>query len=145
MDELAHRFLVAAHPHGDLRRPLATGAGQHHLAATHLYAIRRAQTGFPGRALLVGERTDNDGRSPTSQDTPFRPTFTENALGWLLRCQRQAEPKRRSLPWRTLDAHLSLMLLNDGATNMQSQAESDPSATLDLDPLSAVEAFPDLL
>src|SRR5258706_232073 len=66
-------------------------------------------------------------------------------LGWLLRCQRQAEPKRRSLPWRTLDAHLSLMLLNDGATNMQSQAESDPSATLDLDPLGAVEAFPDLL
>src|SRR5258706_13490651 len=66
-------------------------------------------------------------------------------LGWLLRFQRQAEPKRRSLPWRTLDAHLSLMLLNDGATNIQSQAESDPSATLDLDPLGAVEAFPDLL
>src|SRR5260221_2421918 len=84
MDELAHRFLVAAHPHGDLRRPLATGAGQHHLAATHQHAIRRAQTGCQGRALLVGERTDKDGRSHTSQDTPFRPTFTEITLDSLL-------------------------------------------------------------
>src|SRR5258708_5739935 len=87
MDELAHRFLVAAHQHGDLRRPLATGAGQHHLAATHQHAIRRAQTGCQGRALLVGERTDKDGRSHTSQDTPFRPTFTEitlaSAMGYL--------------------------------------------------------------
>ncbi|HEX9414488.1 MAG TPA: hypothetical protein VF916_13360, partial [Ktedonobacterales bacterium] len=38
-------------------------------------------TGSQGRALLVGERTDKDGRSHTSQDTPFRPTFTEIALG----------------------------------------------------------------
>ncbi len=66
-------------------------------------------------------------------------------LGWLWRCRRQAEPKRRSLPWRTLDANLSLMLLNDGATNIQSQAEPDPGAALDLDPRRAVEAFPDAL
>src|SRR5260221_8399669 len=81
MEELAHRFLVAAHQRRDLGAPFATSAGQHHLAATHLYAIRRAQTGSQGRALLVGERTDKDGRSHTSQDTPFRPTFTEIALG----------------------------------------------------------------
>src|SRR5260221_13858101 len=81
MEELAHRFLVAAHQRRDLGDPFATSAGQHHLAATHLYAIRRAQTGSQGRALLVGERTDKDGRSHTSQDTPFRPTFTEIALG----------------------------------------------------------------
>src|SRR5258707_14137049 len=37
------------------------------------------------------------------------------------------------------------MLLNDGATNMQPQAQSDPGAVLPLDPLSAVEAFPDAL
>src|SRR5260221_9365067 len=80
MEELAHRFLVAAHQRRDLGDPFATSAGQHHLAATHLYAIRRAQTGSQGRALLVGERTDKDGRSHTSQDTPFRPTFTEIAL-----------------------------------------------------------------
>src|SRR5260221_1253473 len=83
MEELAHRFLVAAHQRRDLGDPFATSAGQHHLAATHLYAIRRAQTGSQGRALLVGERTDKDGRSHTSQDTPFRPTFTEIALGLL--------------------------------------------------------------
>src|SRR5260221_5471886 len=87
MEELAHRFLVAAQQRRDLGDPFATSAGQHHLAATHLYAIRRAQTGSQGRALLVGERTDKDGRSHTSQDTPFRPTFTEIALDTLERCQ----------------------------------------------------------
>src|SRR5260370_32061927 len=88
MEELAHRFLVAAHQRRDLGDPFATSAGQHHLAATHLYAIRRAQTGSQGRALLVGERTDKDGRSHTSQDTPFRPTFTEIALGELKELKR---------------------------------------------------------
>ena len=83
MEQLAHRFLVAAHHRRDLGDPLATSAGQHHLAATHQHAIRRAQTGFQGRALLVGERTDKDGSSHTSQHTPFRPTFTEIALGGL--------------------------------------------------------------
>ena len=81
MDELATCFLVAAHQHSDLRRPLATGAGQHHLAAAHQHAIRRAQTGFHGGALLVGERTDKEGRSHIAHHTPFRPTFTEIALG----------------------------------------------------------------
>src|SRR5258706_9215826 len=81
MDELAYRFLVAAHQRSDLRRPLAACAGQRHLAAAHQHAIRRAQTGFQGGALLVGERTDKNGWPHTSQDTPFRPTFIENALG----------------------------------------------------------------
>src|SRR5260370_14952103 len=91
MEELAHRFLVAAHQRRDLGDPFATSAGQHHLAATHLYAIRRAQTGSQGRALLVGERTDKDGRSHTSQDTPFRPTFTEIALAFYesVHCRRR--------------------------------------------------------
>src|SRR5260221_10138853 len=91
MEELAHRFLVAAHQRRDLGDPFATSAGQHHLAATHLYAIRRAQTGSQGRALLVGERTDKDGRSHTSQDTPFRPTFTEIAIGSSCGGEQEAE------------------------------------------------------
>src|SRR5260221_1494909 len=97
MEELAHRFLVAAHQRRDLGDPFATSAGQHHLAATHLYAIRRAQTGSQGRALLVGERTDKDGRSHTSQDTPFRPTFTEIALG-SLRKDRAAMAVAETIP-----------------------------------------------
>jgi hypothetical protein len=39
------------------------------------------QTDFQGSALLVGERSDKNGWPHSSQDTPFRPTFTENALG----------------------------------------------------------------
>ena len=35
MDELACRFLVAAHQRGERRHPLAARAGQHHLAAAH--------------------------------------------------------------------------------------------------------------
>src|SRR5258708_5366034 len=95
MEEVAHRFLVAAHQRRDLGDPFATSAGQHHLAATHLYAIRRAQTGSQGRALLVGERTDKDGRSHTSQDTPFRPTFTEIALAGSANSWSPAQPGRR--------------------------------------------------
>jgi hypothetical protein len=37
------------------------------------------------------------------------------------------------------------MLLNNGPTNVQPQAQFDPAATLDLDPLYTVEAFPDVL
>jgi putative transposase len=64
---------------------------------------------------------------------------------WLWDGERQAEPKRRSRASRTLDADLSLMLLNDGATNMQPQAQSDPAAALDLDSPGSVEGFPDAL
>jgi hypothetical protein len=35
------------------------------------------------------------------------------------------------------------MLFDDGLTNVQPQAEFDPAATLDLDPLRPVVAFPD--
>ena len=58
MDELVHRFLVAAIQHSDLRRSLAAAAGQLHLAAAYQHAVRRAQTRFQGSVLLVGERTN---------------------------------------------------------------------------------------
>jgi hypothetical protein len=44
------------------------------------------QTDFQGSALLVGERSDKNGWPHSSQDTPFRPTFTENALGQYTHC-----------------------------------------------------------
>src|SRR5215469_15512007 len=65
--------------------------------------------------------------------------------GWLWHCQLETEPKRRPHASRALDPHLPVMLLNNGPTNVQPQAQFDPSATLDLDPFDLVEAFPDVL
>src|SRR5258708_21412551 len=57
--------------------------------------------------------------------------------------QGQGKPEGGALARGALDADLPLMALNNDATNVQPQSQSDPGAALDLDPLDPVEAFPD--
>ena len=49
------------------------------------------------------------------------------------------------MPKGALDTNLSLMPLNDRPAKMQAQSETDPTATLNIDPANPVEALPNAL
>src|SRR6185312_11202647 len=59
--------------------------------------------------------------------------------------KRQGKQEGGALPRSALDSDSSLVALNNGSNNVQPQSQSDPFATLDLDPHDPVKAFPDPL
>src|SRR5487761_2049784 len=62
------------------------------------------------------------------------------------RCLRQwqREPERRAVAGDALDAHPSVVILNDGARDMQTKAETRARSALLFDARHAMEAIPDV-
>jgi hypothetical protein len=70
-DGIADALRGAAEALGDLRRPQAVGAGQEHLAAAQGEGVGGAEAGAQGGPLVIGQRSDEQGRvHPADDDEP---------------------------------------------------------------------------
>src|SRR5487761_1485448 len=64
--------------------------------------------------------------------------------GGVARCERKAEPERRAAFRGALDAHLPPVTLDDGARDVQPQAQASAGAALLHDAGDAMKAVPDV-